>query len=109
MLFYPLAKQIHDRKTINHFIHHLVRAKGKPIKDVSCNGKKFTRAQIVAAKAAATTRHGKYPERYGNRERLFASAKPLFEFPLTDVPYTSKCLCFLCLFTLKNGEREREK
>lgn len=31
------------------------------------------------------------------------------EFPLTDVPYTSKCLCFLCLFALKNGERDRER
>ncbi|KAM3083053.1 hypothetical protein ACMFMF_002703 [Clarireedia jacksonii] len=83
-----------------------VRA-GKPIKDVNCNGKKFTREQIVATKNVATTQHGKYPEVYGNKENLFGTQKQLWEFPLMDPVYSSMYLS--ASFGPREVERNIEK
>ncbi|PYI00186.1 Ribonuclease/ribotoxin [Aspergillus ellipticus CBS 707.79] len=68
------------------------------VKAVDCNGVKFTTTDInnalKEAKVVQTAKddgkkgYGKYPEYYGNAEKLFTSTSNLYEYPLVDGTYS---------------------
>ncbi|PWY71382.1 hypothetical protein BO83DRAFT_417950 [Aspergillus eucalypticola CBS 122712] len=71
-----------------------------PRRDVDCNGKKFTKADIHNAieqskvvedkRQTNAKAYGKYPEVYGNGEGLFGSSRTLYEYPLVSGTYSGK-------------------
>lgn len=74
-------------------------AKKKPMVDVDCGGTKFTSDQIAASKTQAQAgQFGKYPEKYGNSDKVFGATSQLWSFPLMDPVYRSTCTIHLLYF-----------
>ncbi|OJJ67732.1 hypothetical protein ASPBRDRAFT_161318 [Aspergillus brasiliensis CBS 101740] len=58
------------------------------IKDVDCDGTKFTTTDIRNAINQAYTGAGNYPKAYMNGEGFFSSTTQLYEYPLVSGTYT---------------------
>ncbi|KAL7655713.1 hypothetical protein ACMYSQ_007654 [Aspergillus niger] len=54
------------------------------IKDVDCDGTKFTTTDIKNAISQSRTGAGKYPDTYGNGEGYFKATTQLYEYPLVS-------------------------